>query len=450
MQDTQRLEIVERQMPLMRAAFDFMLDHPETGYREWQATDYLAAAYEKLGYKVTRAGDIPGFYTDLDTGRPGPKILILAELDGLLVLGHPNEDPATHAAHACGHNAQSAALLGLAAALKAPGMLDGLCGSIRLCAVPAEELVELDFREELRKNGRIAYYGGKQEFLRRGYFDGCDVAFMIHTGGGKHHFQINLHSNGCILKTATFKGKATHAASPRNGINALDAATIAINGINALRTTFRDIEFCRVHPIITEAGTAVNSVPARVQMENQVRAASVEVCKAINGQVNRAVAAGALAMGANVHLCDRPGYMPGSFNRKLGRLAMDACATLVGAENAVLNDDPMRHETGCTDMSDLSTIMPAVHIYGSGAKGAGHSVDYHIEDFDCALTESAKAQLLILCRLLENGGAAVTDILSDAKFTFESRDDYFAYLDSIIKDVDAITYNEDGSVLVNL
>lgn len=450
MQDNELLKIAEGEMPRMRAAFDFMLKNPETGFREWKATEYLAAEYEKLGYELVRPGDIPGFYTDLDTGRAGPKVLILGEMDGLPVQGHPHADPVTNAAHACGHNAQSAALLGLAAALKVPGVLDTLSGSIRLCAVPAEELVELGFREELIKQGTIAYYGGKQEYLRRGYFDGCDLAFMIHTGGGTHHFQINLGSNGCIQKTAIFKGRATHAASPRLGINALDAATLAMNGINALRTTFRDIDFCRVHPILTEAGTAVNSVPSRVVMENQVRGASIEVCKALNDKVNRATAAGALAMGANVYLCDRPGYLPGSFNKKLGRLAMDACATIVGAENAVLNADRTRWETGCTDMSDISAVMPAVHIYGSGSKGAGHGIDYCIDNFDCALGESAKAQLLILTRLLENGAAAATDILSDAKVTFPNKADYFAYLNSLFKDGDAIEYGEDGKITINL
>ena len=450
MQDAKRLEIIDAEMPRMRAAFDFMLDHPETGYHEWQATAYLAAEYERLGYTLTRAGDIPGFYTDLDTGRPGPKILILGELDALKVAGHPHEDPVTHAAHACGHNAQSAALLGLAAALKAPGMLDGLSGSIRLCAVPSEEFADIDAQEKLRAQGRIVYYGGKQEYLRRGYFDGCDVAYMIHTGGGRHRFQINMHSNGCILKTATFTGKATHAASPRFGINALDAATLAMNGINALRPLFRDIDFLRTHPILAEAGTAVNSVPARVLMINQVQGASIEACRAVNDAVNRAVAAGALAMGAGVHLCDRPGYLPGSFNKKLARLSMDACATLVGKENAIINDDPLRQETGCTDMSDLSAVMPAVHIYGSGAAGAGHSVDYRIADFDCALGESAKAQLLILCRLLENGAAAAKDILSDAPLVFAHRADYFAYLDALVTDVDADTYGEDGRISICL
>ena len=94
--------------------------------------------------------------------------------------------------------------------------------------------------------------------------------------------------------------------------------------------------------------------------------------------------------------------------------------------------------------------MPAVHIYGSGSKGAGHGIEYRIDNFDCALGESAKAQLLILTRLLENGAAAAADILSDAKVTFPNKADYFAYLNSLFKDGDAIEYGEDGKITINL
>ena len=160
--------MIEKHRQEMQDVLDFMWENPETGYREWKANAYLKEAYEKLGYQLVMAGDIPGFYTDLDTGRPGPKILILGELDSLICLEHPDADPETGAVHACGHCAQSAALLGLAAALKEPGALDGLSGSIRLCVVPAEELIETGFREELRKKGIIHYFGGKVEFLYRG------------------------------------------------------------------------------------------------------------------------------------------------------------------------------------------------------------------------------------------------------------------------------------------
>lgn len=63
--------------------------HPETGYREWNTHRYLAGIFENAGYTLQCAGDIPGFYTDLDTGLPGPKVLIMGEMDALLVPGHP-------------------------------------------------------------------------------------------------------------------------------------------------------------------------------------------------------------------------------------------------------------------------------------------------------------------------------------------------------------------------
>ena len=104
-------------------------------------------------------------------------------------------------------------MLGVAAALKEPGALDGLCGSIRLMAVPAEEVVEFEFREELRKQGIIRYFGGKQEFLSRGYMKGCDLAFMVHTSYGEDgDFEpANRGDNGCVFKNAAFLGKSAHA-----------------------------------------------------------------------------------------------------------------------------------------------------------------------------------------------------------------------------------------------
>ena len=51
--------------------------HPESGYREWKTHKYMADIFENLGYELTLAGNIPGFYTVLDTGRPGPTVCVL-------------------------------------------------------------------------------------------------------------------------------------------------------------------------------------------------------------------------------------------------------------------------------------------------------------------------------------------------------------------------------------
>ena len=129
---------MEKYKSLILDAEQHIFHHPEPGFREWETQKYLAEKMTELGYSLTYAGNIPGFWTDVDTGKEGPTVLLIAELDALLVPTHYAADPVTHAAHACGHNGQCATLLGVAAALTEEGALDGLCGRIRLMFVPAE------------------------------------------------------------------------------------------------------------------------------------------------------------------------------------------------------------------------------------------------------------------------------------------------------------------------
>lgn len=419
--------------------------NPQTGYREKKASAYLEAEYRTLGYKLSLAGDIPGFYTDIDTGRPGPRILVLGELDSLICRDHPDADPETGAVHACGHHAQSAALLGIAAVLKQPGALDGLCGSIRLCAVPAEELIETGYRETLREAGIIKYYGGKVEFLRRGYFDGCDIAFMVHSGGGPNTFGISRGANGCVVKNIAFKGVAAHAGgSPHAGVNALYAANLGLSAINALRETFRDSDHVRVHPIITSGGTAVNAIPSMVTLESYVRGADNDVIAKINKKVNRALAGAAASIGANVRLCDRPGYAPLLNDVNLTAAAEKAMKAVVPPENVHINSAGW--DNGCTDMGDLSSVMPAIHPHCGGTSGTGHGNDYRISDPVSACVNSAKMQLALLDILLRGDAAEAKKIIAEAKPRYKTFADYFKAADAFILDRDAVTYRDDGVV----
>ena len=58
----------EKYRDIILAAQDYIWKNPETGYREWKTTKYLEEQYESLGYKLNKAGDIPGFTTEIDTG----------------------------------------------------------------------------------------------------------------------------------------------------------------------------------------------------------------------------------------------------------------------------------------------------------------------------------------------------------------------------------------------
>ena len=119
-------QYVEKHHKRILDTFQYVWKNPETGYREWKTHRYLKAQFEELGYTVTEAGNIPGFYADIDTGRPGPTLAIFGEMDGLIIPDHPECDKETGAVHACGHALQVAALVGIAGALKEDGALDGL------------------------------------------------------------------------------------------------------------------------------------------------------------------------------------------------------------------------------------------------------------------------------------------------------------------------------------
>ena len=439
-------EYVNCSRPMILEAERWLWAHPQTGFTEWEANEYLTEKFENLGYVLTQAGNIPGFYTDLDTGRPGPTLCIMGELDALDIANHP--ESVNGMTHCCGHHAQCAALYGVAAALKEPEVLEGLYGSIRLCVVPAEEIVELDFRKDLREKGIIRYLGGKQEFLARGYFDDCDLAFMIHTGGGTHKFSIKPGCNGCIVKTAKFVGKNAHAAAPRLGINALQAASMAISSINAIRDIFNNYDFVRVHPILTEAGTVVNAVPGVAVMENQVRANKVEICVDINRKVNRAVAASAAVVGAKVRLCDMPGYLPGAYDKNLADVMIEGMEEIVGEGNAKYISAPW--DTGCSDMGDISQVMPAVHAFGSGGAGAAHGPTYRIADFDSACMDSAKAQVVIIRKLLENEAVKAKYVVENYEPHFKDKEEFINHLESLFIEKEAVVYNEDGTVLLDI
>ena len=439
------VEAVPQFEKLMADAYKFFWENPETGYKEWKGHAYLADAFRALGYELTEAGNIPGFYTDVVTGRPGPTVLVMGELDALICTTHPECDKETGAVHCCGHCCQVAALLGLAAALKQPGALDGLCGTIRLMAVPAEELIEVEYREQLRKDGVIRYYGGKVEFMYRGFMDGVDVAFMIHTSStaGSHSGGVSKGSNGCIAKTITYTGVSAHAGgSPHKGINALYAANQGMNAINALRETFIDEDHVRVHPIITCGGTVVNAIPERVTMESYIRGASLECILEANKKVNRALAASAAALGANVILSDRPGYSPRIHDDEMMRVTKEAMEETL----ETVDYDPTGWNTGCSDLGDVSMVMPAVHPYIGGAVGRGHGADYFITDVYTATVDSACVQANMLVKLLENDGARVDKIKANFKAPFPSMEAFFKCIDDLTMDQQAVSYNADGTV----
>ena len=436
-------DAVDKHRQLILDAERYIWKNAETGYKEFKTSKYLEDAFEKLGYDITRAENITGFYTDIDTGKDGPTVLIMGELDSVICPSHPEANNETGAVHSCGHNAQTATLLGIAAALKEDGVTDNLCGKIRLCAVPAEEMLEIEFRNELKAKGIIKYLGGKTEFLYRGYFDGVDIAFMVHTADTYNCVKTNV---GFMNKNITYKGVSAHAGgSPWEGKNALYAATCGINAVNAIRETFKENDAVRVHPIITNGGAIVNAIPETVTIESYVRGNSFDAIIDANQKVNSALVGGALSLGTNIEIKDAFGYAPLNNDDNMISLAKEAAEIAIPEEN-------FKYTNICTsastDMGDLSSIMPVVHPYAGGSVGTSHGNNYYIADPEKACIKNAKWQLTMLNLLLRDDAKRAKQIISEFKPLFATKNEYLSYIDSLSSDGERIKYNDDGTANV--
>ncbi|MBR2453321.1 MAG: amidohydrolase [Clostridia bacterium] len=438
-------DAIEKYKEMILNAERFIWEHPETGYKEYETSKYMEKIFTELGYTLVLAENIPGFYTVLDTNRPGPEVLVLAELDSVICPEHKAANPDTGAVHSCGHNAQCAALLGIAAALKEPGVIDRLCGRIRLCAVPAEELIELEFRTELKKQGKIKYFSGKSEFLSRGYFDGVDIAVVVHTNDG---YKVGKGFVGSIVKRIIYKGISAHAGgAPWDGKNALYAANCGINAINAIRETFKESDIIRVHPIITNGGAMVSAIPEKVVLESYVRGISLDAMCEANQKVNQALCGAAVSIGTNIEICDTIGFSPLVNDKNLIDVVERAMALSL-PEYKISKNDSMSSIS--TDLGDLSCIMPAIHPYAGGATGNFHGKDFEITNPVAACVDSAKLQLAMLYLLLSDGAKEAKRIVGEYKSAFASKEEYFSFVDSIGLEGERIEYLDGNVIKVNV
>ena len=388
-----------------------ILDNPEPGFRETKTSRLVANKFGEMGLPSRAGLAMTGVRADLPAAAAGPTLAIIGELDSLIVNQHPHADSGTGAAHACGHHCQIGMMLGAAMALNQPDVLNSLSGRLVFMAVPAEEYIEIEYRDTLRRQGKIEFLGGKPELVKLGEFDDIDLAMMCHTTSSPEEKQLCISetNNGTLAKRIQFVGRGSHAGgAPHLGINALNAATLALSAIHYNRETFRDQDSIRVHPIITKGGEAVSAVPADVRMETFVRGRTVEAIMDANMKVDRALRAGALAVGAEVNIQTIPGYLPLMQDRSFSDVFKANAEGLVGQENV----GHVAHRGGSTDMGDLSQLMPAIHPYVGGATGLGHGDNYVVEDYQLAVITAAKALANTAIDLLADGAAVGGGIVS--------------------------------------
>jgi amidohydrolase len=419
-------EAIDRQGNQIIELGETILHHPETGFNEHKTASLVAESMRALGLQPQTGLAMTGVKGRLKGKAPGPRLALIGELDSLRTSEHPLADPHTGAAHSCGHNAQVAGMLGAAMGLSAIGASEHLAGELVLFAVPAEEFIDVEERLHRKQRGEIEFLLGKPELVAKDHFDDVDLAMMIHVGS---HDQMSKRSyiadssNGALVKQIRFLGRASHAGgAPQLGINALSAAMIALNAINAQRETFYDRDTIRIHPIITKGGDAVSVVPAEVHMETFVRGGSREAILDANMKVDRCLRAGAMAMGAQVEINTIPGYLPQRNDRQMGELFGANVEALFGSGSFDIGG----HRTGSTDMGDIAHLKPVIHPYLASAQGKTHGADFRINEPEHAYLTPAKLLAMTAIDLLYGDAAPARKILAEFKPAM-TKDSYLAF-----------------------
>ncbi len=421
------IKTIDENREIILKAGKAMYDNPEFGYKEFEGTKIVSNYFQtELGLEVEEGIAYTGCRARANKDATGPKIAILGELDAISCGDHSDSNE-LGAVHACGHHIQIAGMLGAATGLIKSGILEELGGKVDFMATPAEEFVELEYRTKLRESGKIKYFGGKQELIYNGAFDDVDMSLMFHALDlGDKKVLTGPVSNGFIGKTVKFIGKEAHAGSaPHEGINALNAAMLGINNVHAQRETFKDSDRVRFHPIITKGGDIVNSVPADVRMESYVRARTIEGMIDANRKVNRALIAGAYAVGAEIELTELPGYLPILKHDSMEDV-LEANLEYLGLKEDIIKGGDF---TGSFDFGDVSHLMPTLHPMFGGIKGALHTREFTTVDEEIAILMPAKAMALTVVELLFEEAKKAKEILADFKPVM-TKEDYLKFMES--------------------
>lgn len=392
--------------------------NPEPGYFEYKTSEFVQEKLEGLGLSPTNSHARTGVKAVASCGMgSGPSVALMGELDSLRVANHPEADPTTGAAHACGHHCQLGSMYGALLGLILGGAIQQLWGRVAAIAVPAEEYIDLRERLELRDKGEIEFLGGKQELIKLGLLDDVDMALLCHTAWdaempNEAAFAVGGTSNGHVAKLVEYFGVGAHAGeAPNMGINALNAAMLGISAVHANRETFKDNDNVRVHGVLVNGGEAVSAIPAEVTLEWRVRASNSEAIAAQSKNVDRAFKAGALAVGAKLRITNIPGYLPLHNNGLLEQLFVENASDLVGSSRVLVW--PSSHNPGSsTDMGDLSHIMPVLHAYSSGTSGTPHASDYVVTDYRRAVVDPAIVMAMTVIDLLSEDARQAKKVLT--------------------------------------
>ena len=384
-------EVVDKHAKMWTDLAQDLHDHPELAFEEHRSVKVLIDALTQLGFNPTVGAhgvETAGRAEFVGPGyQPGkhPTIAVMSEYDALPGIGH-----------ACGHNLIAAA--GAAAFVAASELLAGAACKIVWLGTPAEE-----------------GHTGKEYMIRGGMLDGIDAAVMIHP------FSYDIASHIWIGRRnvhATFRGISSHASSqPFMGRNALDAASLAYQGLGLLRQQMPPSD--RLHAVISEGGQRPSVIPDQAALDIYVRSTEVDTLLDLSSRVQDVLDGAALMAGVDVSVewDTHPMSLPVRNNQELAARWAKTQSRL--GRHALPGGIVPETLAASTDFGNVSQLVPGLHPM---VKIAPEGVSLHTREFATwAASESGAQGMLDAAKGLAQ---VIVDLVLDEALLQRAKDEF--------------------------
>ncbi len=385
---------------------------PELSNREFKTAQKVAEHLTRFGLEVKTGVAHTGVVGLLKGGKPGPVIGLRADMDALPVTERVDVPFASKVRtefngqdvgvmHACGHDAHTAMLMGVAEILSS--MKTDLAGSVKFIFQPAEE------------GAPRGEEGGAGLMVAEGVLENpkVDVIFGLHVWALEEVGKIGYCPGGALAASdglrITVKGKQTHGSTPWTGVDPITVSAQIIMGLQTIIS--RQTELTENAAVITigsiHGGVRSNIIPDQVEMIGTIRTLNTEMQDKIHKKIRLTVTKIAESAGAVAEVRIGKGN-PVTYNDpELMATMLPTLKAAVGAENVELR----KAITGAEDFSFYQKQVPGLFFFlGGMPKGKKpedaaphHSPDFYIDE-SCLKLGVRSLSYLVLDYMEQHGG----------------------------------------------
>lgn len=342
--------------------------NPELGFQENRTARLVVDNLREMGIEATPGVGRTGVVARIGNGN-GPSIGIRADMDALPIeeandVPYKSQTPGVM--HACGHDAHTAILLGVARMLNEADLPDG---EIRLLFQPSEEDWDVDG------------LSGAPAMINDQALEGLDGVIALHVDSTAPDGQVQI-SGGYIMAavddfTGVILGEGCHGAKPQSGIDPIWIQAQVINAIQAIRSRRTDPISASVITVgAIHGGKAANVIPDKVTLTGTIRSYDDDIRQQLHTELEAAFAV-SRAFGGDYTLKIRKGY-PATYNHpEVAELIRTVSTELIGEENTV----PRAPGMGAEDFSYMTQLAPGA-MFNLGVKLDDVHRPHHSPIFD--------------------------------------------------------------------